>query len=406
MNKMKKLFLIISIPTITILMMLNAPNIYIFGLITIFIIAFYVADKNTQSNDIILQSKLDNPKNPTEYSIIKRSTLFTHNEQPMVIVDGSFVIRSSNQAFKNFCGGNPDGQPIAISLRSPDIDSAIESINAKNVFRSVEFSIFQSVEKYLLAQLFTIKHKSKFVLLSITDISDLKAADKLKTSFVSNVSHELRTPLASILGFIETIEGPAKNDEKKKHEFFLTIKSEAERMHRLVNDLLSLSRVEESQFQLPNEKIDLIACVESALDAFGVIADKKNIVISFEKRPNPIYIRGNMDQVIEVFANLLDNAVAYSSDGSKVSLKYETLAEYEKISVCDEGIGIATDDLTRVTERFYRTQQSVKLRKNSSGLGLAIVKHIISRHEGNFEISSALGQGSEFSVSLPKYLDS
>tara|TARA_B100002051_G_scaffold41081_1_gene35400 strand:+ start:1096 stop:2259 length:1164 start_codon:yes stop_codon:yes gene_type:complete len=387
-------------------MMLNAPNIYIFGLITIFIIAFYVADKNTQSNDIILQSKLDNPKNPTEYSIIKRSTLFTHNEQPMVIVDGSFVIRSSNQAFKNFCGGNPDGQPIAISLRSPDIDSAIESINAKNVFRSVEFSIFQSVEKYLLAQLFTIKHKSKFVLLSITDISDLKAADKLKTSFVSNVSHELRTPLASILGLIETIEGPAKNDEKKKHEFFLTIKSEAERMHRLVNDLLSLSRVEESQFQLPNEKIDLIACVESALDAIGVIADKKKIVISFEKPPNPIYIRGNMDQVIEVFANLLDNAVAYSSDGSKVSLKYETLAEYEKISVCDEGIGIATDDLTRVTERFYRTQQSVKLRKNSSGLGLAIVKHIISRHEGNFEISSALGQGSEFSVSLPKYLDS
>tara|TARA_B100002052_G_scaffold127111_1_gene116775 strand:- start:10355 stop:11575 length:1221 start_codon:yes stop_codon:yes gene_type:complete len=406
MNKMKKLFLIISIPTITILMMLNAPNIYIFGLITIFIIAFYVADKNTQSNDIILQSKLDNPKNPTEYSIIKRSTLFTHNEQPMVIVDGSFVIRSSNQAFKNFCGGNPDGQPIAISLRSPDIDSAIESINAKNVFRSVEFSIFQSVEKYLLAQLFTIKHKSKFVLLSITDISDLKAADKLKTSFVSNVSHELRTPLASILGLIETIEGPAKNDEKKKHEFFLTIKSEAERMHRLVNDLLSLSRVEESQFQLPNEKIDLIACVESALDAIGVIADKKKIVISFEKPPNPIYIRGNMDQVIEVFENLLDNAVAYSSDGSKVSLKYETLAEYEKISVCDEGIGIATDDLTRVTERFYRTQQSVKLRKNSSGLGLAIVKHIISRHEGNFEISSALGQGSEFSVSLPKYLDS
>ena len=403
---MKKLFLIISIPTITILMTLNAPTIYIFGLITIFIIAFYVADKNTQSNDIILQSKLDNPKNPTEYSMIKKSPLFTHNEQPMVIVDGSFVIRSSNQAFKNFCGGNPDGQPIAISLRSPDIDSAIESINAKNVFRSVEFSIFQSVEKYLLAQLFTIKHKSKFVLLSITDISDLKAADKLKTNFVSNVSHELRTPLASILGFIETIEGPAKNDEKKKHEFFLTIKSEAERMHRLVNDLLSLSRVEESQFQLPNEKIDLITCVESALDAIGVIADKKKIVISFEKPSNPIYIRGNMDQVIEVFENLLDNAVAYSSDGSKISLKYETLAEYEKISVCDEGIGIATDDLTRVTERFYRTQQSVKLRKNSSGLGLAIVKHIISRHEGNFEISSALGQGSEFSVSLPKYLDS
>lgn len=406
MNKMKKLFLIISIPTITILMTLNAPTIYIFGLITIFIIAFYVADKNTQSNDTILQSKLDNPKNPTEYTMIKKSPLFTHNEQPMVIVDSSFVIRSSNQAFKNFCGGNPDGQPIAISLRSPDIDSAIESINAKNVFRSVEFSIFQSVEKYLLAQLFTIKHKSKFVLLSITDISDLKAADKLKTNFVSNVSHELRTPLASILGFIETIEGPAKNDEKKKHEFFLTIKSEAERMHRLVNDLLSLSRVEESQFQLPNEKIDLITCVESALDAIGVIADKKKIVISFEKPSNPIYIRGNMDQVIEVFENLLDNAVAYSSDGSKISLKYETLAEYEKISVCDEGIGIATDDLTRVTERFYRTQQSVKLRKNSSGLGLAIVKHIISRHEGNFEISSALGQGSEFSVSLPKYLDS
>ena len=402
---MKKLFLIISIPTITILMTLNAPTIYIFGLITIFIIAFYVADKNTQSNDIILQSKLDNPKNPTEYSMIKKSPLFTHNEQQMVIVDSSFVIRSSNQAFKNFCGGNPDGQPIAISLRSPDIDSAIESINAKNVFRSVEFSIFQSVEKYLLAQLFTIKHKSKFVLLSITDISDLKAADKLKTNFVSNVSHELRTPLASILGFIETIEGPAKGDEKKKSEFFQTIKNEAERMQRLVNDLLSLSRVEESEFQLPNEKVDLFTCLESAIDAINVIADKKKINIKFPKPATPIFVRGNTDQIIEVFENLLENAVTYSDEGRNIILKYEQLSEYEKVSVCDEGIGIPPNDLVRLTERFFRAQNSIKYRNKSSGLGLAIVKHILNRHEGKLEITSELGKGSEFSAYLPKYND-
>ena len=402
---MKKLFLIVSIPTAYLLFVFSVPQIYIFTLVSLYGVAFYFTNKKLQFNETIVQSKLDTSKNPTEYSIIKKSAVFTHNEQPMVIVDSGFIIRSSNQAFKNFCGGNPDGQPIAISLRSPDIDSAIESINAKNVFRSVEFSIFQSVEKYLLAQLFTIKHKSKFVLLSITDISDLKAVDKLKTNFVSNVSHELRTPLASILGFIETIEGPAKDDEKKKKEFFQTIKSEAERMQRLVNDLLSLSRVEESEFQLPNEKVDLGACIHSALDALNVIAKKRKISIELSQQVTSIFVRGNTDQIIEVFENLLENAVTYGDEEGKISIEHQSLAEYEKISIIDNGIGIPTNEIARLTERFFRAQNSVDYRRNSSGLGLAIVKHILNRHEGKLEVTSEVGKGSKFSVSIPKYSD-
>ena len=402
---MKTLFIIILLPVVALLIMLESPAIYILVLIIFFGISFYVANKNFETNDIIIRSGSDASKKETEYTLIKKSPVFTHNEQPMVIVDDAFIIRSSNQAFKNFCGANPDGKPISISLRSPDIDTAIESVNSQNVFKSVEFSIFQSVEKFLLAQLFTIYHDKKYVLLSITDISDLKAADKLKTNFVSNVSHELRTPLSSILGFIETIEGPAKDDEKKKKEFFQTIKNEAERMQRLVNDLLSLSRVEESEFQLPNEKVDLGACIHSAMDALNVIANKKKIFIQLSQPVNSIFVRGNTDQIIEVFENLLENAITYSNEKGKISIEYESLAEYEQISIIDNGIGIPTNDIVRLTERFFRAKNSVDYRRNSSGLGLAIVKHILNRHEGKLEISSEVGKGSKFSVSIPKYSD-
>ena len=402
---MKTLFIIILLPVVALLIMLESPAIYILVLIIFLGISFYVANKNFETNDIIIRSGSDASKKETEYTLIKKSPVFTHNEQPMVIVDDAFIIRSSNQAFKNFCGANPDGKPISISLRSPDIDTAIESVNSQNVFKSVEFSIFQSVEKFLLAQLFTIYHDRKYVLLSITDISDLKAADKLKTNFVSNVSHELRTPLSSILGFIETIEGPAKDDEKKKKEFFQTIKNEAERMQRLVNDLLSLSKVEESEFQLPNERVDLGACIHSAMDALNVIANKKKISIQLSQPVNSIFVRGNTDQIIEVFENLLENAITYSNEKGKISIEYESLAEYEQISIIDNGIGIPTNEIVRLTERFFRAKNSVDYRRNSSGLGLAIVKHILNRHEGKLEISSEVGKGSKFSVSIPKYSD-
>ena len=402
---MKKLFLIISAPVVALLISHEIPIIYILSLLIFFGISFYITNKNFETNDVIIRSSSDALKKETEYTMIKKSPLFTHNEQPMVIVDDAYIIRSSNQAFKNFCGTNPDNKPISISLRSPDIDTAIESVNSQNVFKSVEFSIFQSVEKFLLAQLFTIKHDRKFVLISITDISDLKAADKLKTNFVSNVSHELRTPLSSILGFIETIEGPAKDDERKKKEFFQTIKSEAERMQRLVNDLLSLSRVEESEFQLPNEKVDLGACIHSAMDALNVIAKKKKISIELSQQISSIYVRGNTDQIIEVFENLLENAVTYSDMEGKINIEYKSLAEYEQISIIDNGIGIPTNEIARLTERFFRAQNSVDYRRNSSGLGLAIVKHILNRHEGKLEITSEVGKGSKFSVSIPKYSD-
>ena len=402
---MKTLFIIILLPVVALLIMLESPAIYILVLIIFFGISFYVANKNFETNDIIIRSGSNASKKETEYTLIKKSPVFTHNEQPMVIVDDAFIIRSSNQAFKNFCGANPDGKPISISLRSPDIDTAIESVNSQNVFKSVEFSIFQSVEKFLLAQLFTIYHDRKYVLLSITDISDLKAADKLKTNFVSNVSHELRTPLSSILGFIETIEGPAKDDEKKKKEFFQTIKNEAERMQRLVNDLLSLSKVEESEFQLPNERVDLGACIHSAMDALNVIANKKKISIQLSQPVNSIFVRGNTDQIIEVFENLLENAITYSDEKGKISIEYESLAEYEQISIIDNGIGIPTNEIVRLTERFFRAKNSADYRRNSSGLGLAIVKHILNRHEGKLEISSDVGKGSKFSVSIPKYSD-
>ena len=403
---MFKLFVVITVPTVVLISQAGYSLFGISSLVIFYILSFYIYERSRDNQEIIIREKnsLKSVKS-NQQSIIRESSFFKNNKEPLILLDSTFNVLSSNRSFHHFLGKSPDGKNISLVLRSAEFDNAIEKLSSVNNYISVDLTVFSVVQKHLTAQLFYINDPdNSSILVMLMDKTNQYIAERLKTDFVSNVSHELRTPLASILGFLETIEGPAKDDEEKKKEFYQIIRSEAERMQRLVNDLLSLTRVEESEFQAPSDKVDLLQCLDAAVDVVEVIAKKKKITINSEFDKNDkLIVRGNHDQLLEVFENLLDNAITYTDDDKYVSVSVKKDANYQIVEITDQGVGISEQDLVRITERFFRCTSSLDYKRHSSGLGLSIVKHILNRHEGKLEVTSELGKGSTFRAYIPIY---
>ena len=227
----------------------------------------------------------------------------------------------------------------------------------------------------------------------------------MRSDFVANASHELRTPLAALSGFIETLTGPARDDAQARARFLKTMAAEAARMTRLVNDLLSLSRIEASEHQFPSDRVDLIACLETVADTLQPYAQSRNVVLE-QRWPEELpAIAGDRDQLIQLLTNLIDNAIKYGGEGGRVGIACEQLAAAPhgagplsgrptvRVVVEDHGPGIAREHLPRVTERFFRVDPARSRHLGGTGLGLAIVKHILRRHRGHLAIASELGHG-------------
>jgi two-component system phosphate regulon sensor histidine kinase PhoR len=229
----------------------------------------------------------------------------------------------------------------------------------------------------------------------------------MRADFVANASHELRTPLASLRGFVETLQGAAKDDPEARERFLKVMSEQAERMSRLVDDLLSLSRVEMREHLPLVERVDLNDAVARVIQAMQPLAAKTNATIEFQQLPEPAVIRGDRDEVVQVFQNLIQNAVKYGKPGGHVDVRVAREAPAAGrparylVSVKDDGPGIAPQHLPRLTERFYRVNVAASREKGGTGLGLAIVKHILNRHRGELIVTSTVGQGSTFTVALP-----
>jgi two-component system phosphate regulon sensor histidine kinase PhoR len=227
----------------------------------------------------------------------------------------------------------------------------------------------------------------------------------MRADFVANASHELRTPLASLLGFVETLMGPAREDAQARDKFLIIMREQAQRMSRLVDDLLSLSRIEQNLHLRPEEPVDLTAVLCHIVDTLGPLARENQVTLKLDA-PAPVIVSGDRDELMRVAENLVENAIKYgasyaanldkSVDISVVAPKGEGL-----LTVRDHGPGIAPEHLPRLTERFYRVDAGQSRAKGGTGLGLAIVKHIIARHRGRLNIESKLGDGASFSVALP-----
>ncbi|MDA7424278.1 ATP-binding protein [Thalassococcus lentus] len=329
---------------------------------------------------------------------------------PALVIGADERITAVNREACNFLGSGLTGRHFITALRQPDLLDSIEASLRDGAPRSAQYLGNEGGEDTsfdVSVRPVTTKGRAG-VLVCFIDTTPMERAGQIRRDFVANVSHELRTPLTALLGFIETLKGPASNDAAARDRFLGIMRNEAERMNRLVSDLLSLSRVESEARIRPTDPVDLAALIQAAEHALAPLANDAQVSVTLDLA-NPVQrVCGDEDQLRQVITNLLENAVKYSGKGAHVTVSLGA-PDYEpklrnkgvRLAVRDTGPGIASLHVPRLTERFYRVDGHRSREKGGTGLGLAIVKHIVERHRGRIEIQSDPGQGSCFTVLLP-----
>lgn len=304
-----------------------------------------------------------------------------------------------------------ENRALVLVFRQPGLISAIEKcLQTQTPQKAIYLHRDEGREtRYDVSCSFVTLGDKQGVLACLQDVTHVEQAGEIRREFVANVSHELKTPLTALLGFIETLQGPAKDDPKARERFLGIMAAEASRMNRLVGDLLSLSRVEENERMRPSGMQDVGTILETVLRNLNDVAKSQRHELRLEKTPGAFNVLGDHDQLMQVFTNLVENAIKYGGEDGLVTIAVEDVERDQslrgpaiKISVSDTGPGIDALHLPRLTERFYRIDSHRSREMGGTGLGLAIVKHIVARHRGRLKIESEVGVGSKFTVVLPK----
>jgi two-component system phosphate regulon sensor histidine kinase PhoR len=251
------------------------------------------------------------------------------------------------------------------------------------------------------------------MLLAFHDLTPLRRVEEMRADFVANASHELRTPLAALSGFIDTLRGPAREDRVARERFLGIMQVQADRMARLIDDLLSLSRIELNVHVRPQAAVNLVAILRQVADSLQMLARDRGVEIKIVAPTAPLVVPGDRDELIRVFENLVENALKYGASGKRVEISLvpdvvgtSGAGKEAAVTVRDYGPGIAPEHLPRLTERFYRVDVAESRAQGGTGLGLALVKHILLRHRGRLTIESEPGRGAAFTIRLPQSLDS
>lgn len=294
------------------------------------------------------------------------------------------------------------GEALTFRLRVPDLIAAFDRVVRGGAPVRVEFAERVPTERWFAAW-FARLEGSDLILLLVDDLSEQKTTDRVRVDFVANASHELRTPLASLAGFIETLQGPARDDVAARTRFLTIMREQAGRMSRLVNDLLSLSRIEMKAHVRPSDRVDLVAVVRHVVDSLEPLARDLGVTVETEVPAAPVEVTGDRDELIQVFENLVENACKYGQAGKRVVVAIAGPKDGAgaQVAIRDFGPGIPEEHLPRLTERFYRVDIEDSRRHRGTGLGLAIVKHIVARHLGRLTVASRLGEGAVFTVTFP-----
>jgi len=273
--------------------------------------------------------------------------------------------------------------------------------------RSVEFSQRVPIDRWFVAHVRSLGAASSGMLLLVFhDLTPVHRAEIMRADFIANASHELRTPLAALSGFIDTLLGPARDDADARARFLAIMKTQATRMARLIDDLLSLSRVELTEHMHPETPVDLFPIVRQVVDGLQTLAQDRNVEIKIAQPSDGVMVAGDRDELTRVFENLVENALKYGANGKRVDIGFSDAVSPDGavetlVTVHDYGPGIAAEHIPRLTERFYRVDVSQSRAEGGTGLGLALVKHILNRHRGKLVIESEAGQGATFTVRLP-----
>ena len=340
---------------------------------------------------------------------------------PLITVAHDRRILKANPAATALLGEIGPGRDLISFLRNPLLIEAVQQAldgaksGQEGGIRVVEFTQPGPVERILSARVAALDSPAPdgtAAIVSLHDITAIRRADQLRADFVANASHELRTPLSSLIGFIETLRGPAADDDEARRRFLDIMHAQGNRMARLVADLLSLSRIELNEHSVPTGQVDLPKLLRGVADALQLKAAGRDMRIEIEVPAGAEALppaQGDADELAQVFQNLIDNAIKYGRRGTPVSVTLSLQpppagrprGRMLSVAIADQGEGIAREHLARLTERFYRIDAARSRDLGGTGLGLAIVKHIVSRHRGRLEIASEPGKGSVFKVLLP-----
>lgn len=346
------------------------------------------------------------------------SALLDAMPDPAMLVAADRRILLANPAARELFAAPLIGTSVTSYLRQPEaaaaVDKALAALDAEQIATTpFEARMLQTTptRETVLRMLVTPLAQElglRSVFVTLRDISHVEEAEQQRRDFVANVSHEMRSPLTVLTGFIETLKGPARNDPVASAQFLDIMEREAQRMARLVSDLLSLSRVESEEKVRPRSTVSMSEVLRATLAALRPQIEDAGLSVEFTDLPEAPQIPGDRDQLVQVFHNLIENALKYGAAGGRIDVtleRVETLPGLPvpalKVSVRDHGDGIDPIHLPRLTERFYRIDGHRSRAMGGTGLGLAIVKHIVNRHRGRLSIRSTRGEGSTFSVALP-----
>jgi two-component system phosphate regulon sensor histidine kinase PhoR len=355
-----------------------------------------------------------------EAAIAGNESILSNLPDPLIMLDRNRRVVRANPAAEDLFGTGLTGRDLVGVLRNPALLAAADAAVGQGENRIVEFSQHGDIERHFSARLVPLRTPAldgTVAILSLHDLTGVRRAERMRADFVANASHELRTPLSSLLGFIETLAGPAR-DDPEAHERFLGIMHEqALRMARLVDDLLSLSRIEMQEHTPPTGAVELADVLESVVRALELKAQARAVTVEVQAEDLPPAI-GEADELAQVFQNLIDNAIKYGRQGGVVRVAARIADPRQDsaarrlgrpalaVAIVDDGEGIPREHLPRLTERFYRVDTARSRQLGGTGLGLAIVKHIVNRHRGQLTIESEPGpsasQGTTFTVYLPR----
>lgn len=332
---------------------------------------------------------------------------------PALAIDASERIIAANTEALTLIGQHSIGRNYVTMLRQPGIVDAIEATLGDGRARTTSYLANDGAQDTT----FRVSCRAApdvgadgagVAILMFEDITDVEQAGQMRRDFVANVSHELRTPLTALMGFIETLRGPAREDRAASIRFLDIMQDEAERMNRLVGDLMSLNRVEGDERVRPTESVVLNDVIDSTLRTLRHLADEAHVELEVDLPDDPVRMNGDADQLKQVFTNLIENGIKYGGAGGRLTVRLTTSAREPalrtagaRVQVIDYGPGIDPVHLPRLTERFYRSDDHRSRALGGTGLGLAIVKHIINRHRGRLRVESTLGEGATFTVILP-----
>src|SRR5579862_6194148 len=332
---------------------------------------------------------------------------------PLMLLDESSRVVLANDAMRAFVGTDAINKHVSAVVRTPALLEAIERSVATEQPQSAEFSLRVPLEQHYQAHVTCTEHTPRLTAVLLHNVTAMVRAQEARSDFIANASHELRTPLAALSGFIDTLRGHARDDEEAREKFLDIMSGEANRMRRLIDDLLSLTRIEQNEHVPPVDEVDIHAVVSEAAAALQGLASLDRVTLSIGQQNDLPPVLGDRDELVQLFQNLIHNAIKYGRPGGDVNVTFSPhpaeatvpgrhgAESFVAVSVKDEGEGIPREAIPRLTERFYRVDVRRSRERGGTGLGLAIVKHIVNRHHGRLVIDSQTGEGSTFTVLLP-----